>query len=74
MVEEKDVIFLEKFFDTRYRKVDDCNDIMIGTDKRQDAIEKAFAESNTKLNVVIAILTAIAAPIIPICIRILLGV
>lgn len=59
--------------DERYRKVDDCNEIMASSDKRTDKIEKAFTESNTKLNILIAILFFIASSLVPVLIKFLGG-
>lgn len=73
MIEEKDIDFIEKIFDNRYRKVDDCNDIVGNVDERQDKIENSFSESNTKLNILIAILGFIATIIAPVCISFLTG-
>ena len=73
MIEEKDIDLLRKVFDDRYRKVDDCNEIMAGTDKRQDTLEKAFTASNTKLNVLIGILSSLAALLAPVCVKIIFG-
>lgn len=72
-MEDKDVKFLQTVFDNRYRKVDDCNDIMATTDKREDDIEKALIQGMTKLNILIGILSTIAVPIIGMCIKYLFG-
>lgn len=72
-MDEKDINFLEKIFDNRYRKIDDCNDIYAAADKRQDKLEIRFAEGITKLNILIAILSAIGVPVIGVCIAFLFG-
>ena len=64
---------LLKIGDDRWRRVDDCNKTTSEFDKRQDKLEKSFTASNTKLNVVIAILSFIATAFAPVCIKILFG-
>lgn len=56
-----------------FRTVSDCEEI---NDKSQDEIGKLkldFAEGKTKLNIVIAILSTIAVPVIAVCIKELFG-
>lgn len=64
---------LIKFFDSRYRKINDCNDITDAADQRQDKLEIRFAEGITKLNILIAILSMLAAPVIGVCVKYLFG-
>ena len=59
--------------DERYVKKDDCNDTQSKIDKRIDDEEKTLAVLVTKLNTMIKILCAIAAPILAIAIKLLFG-
>ncbi len=68
-MENRDIDFIQKVFDNRYRKVDDCNDLVAEQDRRQDKLEIRFAEGVTKLNVLIGILSTISIPIVGMCVK-----
>lgn len=70
MLEDKDFERL----DERYVKKDSCVDLRAETDKRIDTILVDVAVTKTRLGVVIAILAAIAAPVLAIAVKLLLGV
>ena len=71
---------LQDHFDGRYRKIDDCEDLV---QKEQTKIEKMQtaisnisieqAKTNTRLGIMIAILGAIAVPVLSLCIKLLFG-
>ena len=61
--------------DERYIKRIECVDIRSATDKRIDTIITDLATNKTKLNMLIAILSAIAVPVVAIAVKLLfLGV
>jgi hypothetical protein len=64
---------LKEDFDARYKQIDDCEKTVEKEEKKIDALTIEFAKSNTKLNIMIAILSAIGAAILPICVKILFG-
>ena len=59
--------------DERYVKKDDCIDLRADTDKRIDSIVTDMAVMKTKLNTLIAILSAIAVPVLAIAVKYLFG-
>lgn len=60
--------------DERYVKIADCTTIQSETDKRIDAIHEDVAVVKTRMNTIIAILSAIAVPIVAIAVKLLFGV
>ena len=64
---------LEHRFDDRYRKIDDCTDIMTQYDSKLDKVINNQTAEKTRLNILIAILAAIAAPVIGTAVTSLLG-
>ena len=83
-IDHDSYVELQELFDGRYRKIADCTDIVNGTECKMDAIVDAHAmlreevrvgqaKTNTRLNILIGILTAIATPIIGICVKLLFG-
>ena len=60
-------------FDGRYVLIEDCERTVKEESKKIDKLALEFAKSNTKLNILIALLSAIAAPIIGMCVKSLLG-
>lgn len=59
--------------DERYIKRSECVDLRADTDKRIDTIMMDMAVMKTKLNTLIAILSAIAVPVLAIAIKLLFG-
>ena len=59
--------------DERYIKRSECVDLRAETDKRIDTIMTDMAVMKTKLNTLIAILSAIAVPVLAIAIKLLFG-
>lgn len=83
-IDHDSYVELQELFDGRYRKISDCNDIVNGTEGKMGAIVNAHAmlreevrvgqaKTNTRLNILIGILVAIATPIIGICVKMLFG-
>lgn len=59
--------------DERYVKISDCTTNQAETDKRIDSIHEDVAVLKTRMNTIIAILSAIAAPIVAIAVKYLFG-
>ena len=64
---------LQSEFDGRYVLIEDCEKTVKEESKKIDRLTVEFAKSNTKLNILIAILSAIAAPILGVCVKLLFG-
>lgn len=64
---------LQNEFDGRYVLVEDCERTVKEESKKIDRLTVEFAKSNTKLNVLIGILSAIAVPILGVCVKLLFG-
>lgn len=64
---------LQVEFDGRYVLIDDCEKTVKEESKKIDRLTVEFAKSNTKLNILIAILSAIAVPILGVCVKLLFG-
>ena len=64
---------LQSEFDGRYVLIEDCEKTVREETKKIDRLTVEFAKSNTKLNILIAILSAIAVPILGVCVKLLFG-
>jgi hypothetical protein len=64
---------LQSEFDGRYVLIEDCERTVKEESKKIDNLAVEFAKSNTKLNILIAILSTIAVPIVGLCVKMLLG-
>jgi hypothetical protein len=64
---------LQSEFDGRYVLIEDCEKTVKEESKKIDRLTVEFTKSNTKLNILIAILSAIAVPIIGVCVKLLFG-
>jgi hypothetical protein len=64
---------LQDHFDGRYVLIDDCEKTVKEESKKIDRLAIEFAKSNTKLNILIAILSTIAVPIVGVCVKALFG-
>ena len=69
---------LQDHFDGRYRKIDDCEDLVqkeeIKIEKIQTTISNLAieqAKTNTRLGIMIAILGTIAVPVLALCVKLL---
>jgi hypothetical protein len=62
---------LQSEFDGRYVLIEDCEKTVKDESKKIDRLTVEFAKSNTKLNILIAILSAIAVPILGVCVKLL---
>lgn len=70
----------QSIFDTRYRKAEDCDVIVEAEEEKIDKLNDSILElkieqtkTNTRLGILIAILSAIAVPIIGVCVKLLFG-
>ena len=71
---------LQDHFDGRYRKIDDCNETVEGERKKIEKLENSITElkieqvkTNTRLAILIGILSTIAIPILALCVKLLFG-
>lgn len=64
---------LQSEFDGRYVLIEDCERTVKEESKKIDRLTVEFTKSNTKLNILIAILSAIAVPILGVCVKLLFG-
>ena len=64
---------LQSEFDGRYVLIEDCEKTVKEESNKIDRLTVEFAKSNTKLNILIAILSAIAVPIVGVCVKLLFG-
>ena len=62
---------MQDHFDGRYVKIEDCESTVEKEEKKIDRLTIEFAKSNTKLNILIGILSTIAVPIIGVCVKLL---
>lgn len=69
MLEKEDLDRL----DERYMKKDDCAVVQSETDKRLDSIHEDVAVLKSRIGTLIAILSAIAVPVIGIAVKYLFG-
>lgn len=64
---------LEDHFDGRYVKIEDCKITTAEKEEKIDRLTLEFAKSNTKLNILIAILSPIAVAALGIFVDLLIG-
>lgn len=71
---------LEVDFTGVFRRIDDCTDIVTKEESKIQELKDSMAElkveqakTNTRLGVLIAILSAIGVPIVGVCIKLLFG-
>lgn len=64
---------LQSEFDGRYVLIEDCEKTVKEESKKIDRLTVEFAKSNTKLNILIAILSTIAVPIVGVCVKLIFG-
>ena len=71
---------LESDFNSVYRRIDDCGDIVSKEESKIQELKNSITElkveqakTNTRLGILIGILSAIGVPIIGICIKLLFG-
>ena len=62
---------LQDHFDGRYVQIEYCEKSMTAEGEKVDGLAIEFAKSNTKLNILIGILSAIAVPILGVCVKML---
>lgn len=64
---------LQDHFDSRYVQIADCEKTVDKEEKKIDQLTVEFAKSNTKLNILIGILSTIAVPTVGVCVKLLFG-
>lgn len=62
---------MQDHFDGRYVKIEDCESTVEKEEQKIDRLTVEFAKSNTKLNILIGILSTIAVPIVGVCVKLL---
>ena len=62
---------MQDHFDGRYVQIKDCENTVEKEEQKIDRLTVEFAKSNTKLNILIGILSTIAVPIIGVCVKLL---
>lgn len=69
---------LESDFNSIYRRIDDCGDIVAKEELKIEGLTKSIMElkveqtkTNTRLGILIGILSAIGVPIIGVCVKLL---
>ncbi len=76
-IPQDEVIFWDQHFDdrndARYRKIEDCDEISGLSEDKHHQLELTVAKGNTKLDILIGILTTIAIPVVGVCIKYLFG-
>lgn len=75
---------LQNEFDGRYVLIEDCEKAKEGESSKIDSLKEEFArlreevrvdraKTNTRLNILIAILSTLAVPIVGVCVKLLFG-
>lgn len=64
---------MQDHFDGRYMQISECKKTVAQEEDKIDRLSLEFAKSNTKLSIMIGILSAIAVPIISVCVKMLFG-
>lgn len=75
---------LQSEFDGRYVLIEDCEKARQGESSKIDGLKDEFtrlreevrvdrAKTNTRLNILIAILSALAVPVVGVCVKLLFG-
>lgn len=72
-ISNDDLIDIEKVLDDRYVRRKDCNAIVEKEEDRITKLEIRLENVNTKLGILIAILSTIGVPVVTLCIKLLFG-
>ena len=64
---------LEDIFDDRYVKKDVCDKTVKSEEEKIQKLEVKLTKVDTKLGILIGILSSICVPVVALCIKILLG-
>lgn len=73
MLTNEEVTDLEKILDGRYVRRKDCDRTVEKEEDRITKLEIRLENVNTKLGILIAILSTIGVPVISLCIKLLFG-
>jgi hypothetical protein len=69
----EEITEIERIFDARYVRQKDCDRTVEKEDGRITKLEIRLENVNTKLGILIAILSAIGVPVVSLCIKLLFG-
>jgi hypothetical protein len=72
-INNDDLIELEKILDDRYVRRMDCKQTVEKEEDRITKLEVRLENVNTKLGILIAILSTIGVPVVTLCIKLLFG-
>lgn len=72
-VDHETITEIKKILDDRYVKRKDCEQTVRTEDSRITKMELKLENVNTKLGIMIAILSAIGVPVIALCVKLLFG-
>lgn len=72
-VDHETIMEIERILDDRYVKRKDCEQTVRTEDGRITKMELKLENVNTKLGIMIAILSAIGVPVIALCVKLLFG-
>ena len=72
-VDHETITEIERILDDRYVKRKDCEQTVRMEDGRITKMELKLENVNTKLGIMIAILSAIGVPVIALCVKLLFG-
>lgn len=72
-INHETLIELEKIFDGIYVRQNDCDKTVEKEDGRITNLEIRLENVNTKLGILIAILSTIGVPVVSLCIKLLFG-
>ena len=73
MIDHETITEIKKILDDRYVKRKDCEQIVRTEDGRITKMEVKLENVNTKLGIMIAILSAIGVPVVALCVKLLFG-
>jgi hypothetical protein len=72
-VDHETITEIERILDDRYVKRKDCEQTVRTEDGRITKMELKLENVNTKLGIMIAILSAIGVPVVALCVKLLFG-
>lgn len=72
-VDHETITEIERILDDRYVKRKDCEQTVRMEDSRITKMELKLENVNTKLGIMIAILSAIGIPVVALCVKLLFG-
>ena len=73
MIDHETITEIKRILDDRYVKRTDCEQTVRMEDVRITKMEVKLENVNTKLGIMIAILSAIGVPVVALCVKLLFG-